>query len=153
MTNHESFAAFFQDAEPLVRRALAGRFGGDLGREAAAEAFTITWRNWDRVGDMSNRSGYVYRVGERWASRYRGPVAVSVPDAGLHDRYQDVELADALEVLSPKQRQAVVLIEGFGLTHREAAELLGCAKSTIQNHVERGLKKLRSTLEADHATR
>ena len=63
------------------------------------------------------------------------------------DRYADHELAHALSQLSPRQRQAVVLVAGFGMTHREAAELLGCARSSIQNHVERAMSRLRKDLE------
>jgi RNA polymerase sigma factor (sigma-70 family) len=58
-------------------------------------------------------------------------------------------LPKALGALSEHQRVAVVLAHGFGWTHREVAELLGVSTSTVQNHVERGLKKLRGTLEVE----
>jgi RNA polymerase sigma factor (sigma-70 family) len=49
--------------------------------------------------------------------------------------------------LSEHQRVAVVLAHGFGWTHREIADLLGVSPSTVQNHVERGVSKLRTALE------
>ena len=55
-------------------------------------------------------------------------------------------LSNALARLSPMQRQVVVLVEAFGWTHREAAELLGVGASTVLKHLERGLVKLRAAL-------
>lgn len=148
MDRARAFEAFFNDAEPLLRRALVSRFGPDLGRDATAEGFAIAWRSWDRVAAMENRTGYVYRTSERWATRQRSrpPTVVAVPQHS-EDHYLNTELAAALEQLSPQQRQAVVLVQGFGLTHREAAELLGCTKSSIQSHVERALRRLRTDFE------
>lgn len=150
-----AFERFFRSSEPSVRRALVARFGGEVGREAVAEGFAVAWRMWESVSVMDNAAGYVYRTSERWAirqvSRSDAP-SVVIRSGGdryedVEDRYEDVELAEALRELSPRQRQAVVLVSGFGMTHREAADLLGCSKSSIQSHVERALERLRSGLE------
>jgi len=153
MSDRESFAAFFAEAEPTVRRALISRFGAEVGREATAEAFTVAWRNWDTVSSASNQRGYVYRTGERWAMRQRTPTPTLAADEPAEDHYADPQLAAALAQLSPRQQQAVVLVQGFGMTHQEAADLLGCARSSIQNHLERGLRRLRKSLKDDHAAR
>lgn len=145
------FHEFFAEHEPLMRRALVGRFGAELGREATAEAFAVTWQKWDRVHTMENRPGYVYRIGERWAARSRRRPASDAPSAltAVNDRYADPDVAVALGRLSDRQRQAVVLVHGFGMTHREVATLLGCRRSTVQNHVERGLRRLRDELQVN----
>jgi RNA polymerase sigma factor (sigma-70 family) len=57
------------------------------------------------------------------------------------------ELLPALAALTERQRVAVVLVHGFGWTHREVAELTDIAVTSVQNHVERGLEKLRAALE------
>ena len=146
----DAFEQFFNEFEPFVRRALVSRFGAELGRDATAEGFAAAWRSWDRVAEMENRSGYVYRVGERWAVRQEKKLRPPAVEAQVMvDRYGDPELAAALAALSAKQRQAVVLVWSFGYSHREAAELLGCARSSLQNHVERGLKNLRQNLEVN----
>lgn len=148
MTLDDGFERFVRSNEPSVRRALVARFGGDIGREAVAEGFAVAWRMWDSVSGMDNPAGYVYRTAERWAIRQasRNRETPTEPPA-VEDKYEDIELAAALSGLSARQRQAVVLVSGFGLTHREAAELLGCSRSSIQSHVERALKRLRSDLE------
>ena len=56
-------------------------------------------------------------------------------------------LPSALESLTRNQRVAVVLIHGLDWTEHEAAELLGVSRSTIRTHAERGLNRLRATLE------
>ena len=45
----------------------------------------------------------------------------------------------------------VVLVHGFQWTLREVAELTGTKVTTVQNHLERGLVKLRRALEGRQA--
>jgi DNA-directed RNA polymerase specialized sigma24 family protein len=149
VTDHPlDFEAFFAEAEPLLRRALVAGYGGDIGREATAEALTHAWQHWDRIASMSNPTGYVYRVGERWARRHRGrgrrraaPPAPPPPEPRFEPR-----LVPALAALSRRQRQVVTLVHGLGLSHAETADVLGLSRSTVQNHVERGLAALRVAL-------
>ncbi len=61
----------------------------------------------------------------------------------------DVDLIRALEALSAQQRVAVVLVHAYGYPLREAAEVLEISVATVREHVARGLKHLRSTME-DH---
>ena len=150
MADAVTFERFFEENEPAIRRAVAARFGADTGRDSAAEGFAVAWRRWDRVAGMDNPAGYVYRIAERWALRQIKHTGPTAPEAeGVEDKYRDHELAAALETLSPRQREAVVLVEGLGMTYREAAELVGCGRSSLQNHVERGLSRLRTTLEVN----
>jgi DNA-directed RNA polymerase specialized sigma24 family protein len=41
------------------------------------------------------------------------------------------------------------MVHALGWTHTETAELLGLSTSSVQRHVERGLKKLRTRLGVD----
>jgi DNA-directed RNA polymerase specialized sigma24 family protein len=43
----------------------------------------------------------------------------------------------------------VVLVHGFDWTLGEVAELCGVRVTSVQNHLERGLAKLRADLEVD----
>ena len=51
-----------------------------------------------------------------------------------------------LRSLPERQRVAVVLVHGYGWTHAEIAELLGIARTSVQNHLERGLASLRTQI-------
>lgn len=147
LDTQQSFAEFAQSSEPKLRRALVARYGADLGRELTAAALAYGWEHWKRVGNMDNPTGYLYRVGQSKSRKwFRKTVAFPAPaDIGLP--WVEPGLPDALKSLSANQRQAVVLVHGFGYTHAEVAEILGLARSSIQNHVERGLAKLRNHFE------
>jgi DNA-directed RNA polymerase specialized sigma24 family protein len=142
----EGFEDFFVVAEPRLRRALVAGYGIERGREAAAEALAYGWEHWSKVRTMKNPTGYLYRVGQS-RSRARKAPAVFAPDS--HDAVPVVEpgLVGALAQLSERQRIAVVLVHGFGWQLREVAEVTGIAVTTVQNHVERGVARLRAALE------
>ena len=76
--------------------------------------------------------------------RRRQPVLFAVPDGS--DYSFEPGLPGALARLTERQRLAVVLVHGYGYTHREVAELTGIRQTTVQNHLTRGLASLRSTL-------
>ncbi len=148
MNARASFAIFFAEAEPLLNRALSSAFGPDLGSEATSEALSYGWTHWHRLAGMDNPRGYLYRVGEHWALKQRkhydfpdDPFPDDIPESNF-----EPGLADGLNALSPRQRQVVVLVHGFGYTHTETAALLGLGRTSVQNHVERGMSSLRMHL-------
>jgi DNA-directed RNA polymerase specialized sigma24 family protein len=139
------FAHFFAGAEPRLRRALIATLGAQRGREATAEALSYAWENWARLRQLDNPIGYLYRVGQ---SRTRPPRLRALfgrPDTP--DPWTEPALGPLLASLSDRQRVAVVLVHGFGWTLREVAELTGTKVTTIQNHLDRALAKLRTGLE------
>lgn len=95
---------------------------------------------------MKNASGYLYRVGQS-NSRCTWPIRpVFAPQAADQLPWVEPGLPAALARLSARQREAVVLVHGYGYTHEEAARMLGLARSTVQNHAERGIAKLQAAL-------
>jgi RNA polymerase sigma-70 factor (ECF subfamily) len=146
------FVSFVQEVEPRLRRALVAGFGVDTGREATAEALAYGWEHWDRIRQMDNPAGYLYRVGHNWARKVlvrRMPF----PDPPQGDEpWVEPGLLAALRSLSPRQRQAVVLVHAMDLTQAEAASVLGVRTTSVQNHLERGLAKLRAALGVDSGT-
>lgn len=138
---------FMREVQPRVAVALAAALGTDVGREATAEAFAYAWEHWDRVGVMKNPAGYVYRVGRSRVRRWRIPPAgLTTLDGDQREMWVEPSLRPALERLSPRQRTVVVLMEGYGHTPQEVAELLGVSRSSVRRHGERALRKLRSAM-------
>lgn len=139
------FEAFFDAVEPQLRRAHFAVFGLERGPEATAEAFAWAWETWPRARELESPVGYLFRVGQ---SRTRGrrfrPVFTP---ATVDDPLIEPKLGAALVELSESQRAAVVLVHGFGWTLREVAELRGVKVTSIQTHLERGLRRLRAALE------
>ncbi len=139
----EAFTEFAHEVESRLRYALSAELGYDRGREAAQDALVWAWEHWDALAATRNQPGYLYRVAKRRALKKPSPFPASVD--GQHFDSQAVEpgLRTALAHLSPRQRTAVFLIEGLGMTYQQAAEYLGVSRSTVQTHLERGLIELR----------
>ncbi len=145
-TVRETFTEFVRDVEPRLRISLLARYGPERGREATAEALAYAWEHWDRVGAMEKPIGYLYRVGQSKSRSKRRP-PLSVDRSESHEPWVEPGLPKALEALSGKQRMAVVLVHAYGWSQREAAEVMGVAPDTVRTHLERGLSKLRASLE------
>lgn len=143
-----SFTRFVEEVAGPLRQALIARYGLEAGEEATAEALAYAWEHWDRVMQMSNTAGYLYRVGQSRAKR--GLRRRPRPLAPIHnqggERWYEPKLAAALDSLSPKQRTAVVLVHGFGWTVTGVAEMWDVSFSTVQSHLERGMARLRRKL-------
>jgi len=153
------FEAFVLATEPPLRRALVAAYGYEDGREAAAEALAYAWEHWARVSQMPNAAGYLFRVARSSAARgrrWRRPAPLLTLPPGSEHSFEP-GLPAALASLPERQRVAVVLVHGFGYTLREVAGLTGVKITTVQNHVERGLRRLRDRLgvvpPADTTTR
>ncbi len=143
----DSFELFFRAAEPRLHDALSACLGGELGREATCEALAYGWENWDRVRLMDNPVGYLYVVGrDRGRKAQRGRRVVLPLVEAPRVPWVEPGLVDALAGLPERQRVVVTLVYCFEWTLSEVADLLGLKKSTVQNHAERGLAKLRSSL-------
>jgi DNA-directed RNA polymerase specialized sigma24 family protein len=140
----EEFATFMHDAEPRLRRALVAGYGSQRGRDAAAEGLAWGWEHWDRVREMQNPVGYLYRVGRSRTRDRRRPIVFGREDTP--EPWVEPHLASALANLSERQRLSVVLVHGFGWTMAEVADLTGIRVTTVQNHLERGLRSLRAAL-------
>ena len=150
------FESFADEARVRLRRALVARYGPEVGVEATADAIAYAWQHWNRVSQMDNAMGYLYRVGQTTARRHRrwGRV-VSLPPERLQPDVADEQgsngsdsaLPSALARLRPDERVAVVLVHGYAWSYQEVADLLGVPASTVRNHVHRGVTRLRSNLE------
>jgi DNA-directed RNA polymerase specialized sigma24 family protein len=141
----QEFESFFAEAEPKLRRALVAAYGFERGREAAAGALAWAWEHWAELRRKDNPVGYIYRIGVR-RTRWRRPLVPYGSEATLEPWYEP-RLASALASLTERQRVAVVLVYGFEWQLREVAEVCGVAVTTVQNHLERGLAKLRAAME------
>lgn len=140
------FVQFVHRTEPRLRRALMAAFGSETGREATAEAFLWVWEHRDRLGRIDDPVSFLYRVGQSRIRRRKVGVLHVRPNWA--EPWIEPKLAAGLAALSKKQRVAVVLVYGYGWTQREVGELLGVKATTVQNHLDRGLARLRTQLKA-----
>jgi len=142
----ESFTEFASTASPRLRHALTCVLGVEAGKDAAAEALIYGWENWDRVAAMENPVGYLYVFGRNRGMRSRKNRVLFPESPADRTPWVEPALPSSLQALPERQRQAVMLIHGYGWTQMEVAELLGVSKTTVQQHLERGVVKLRKSL-------
>lgn len=142
------FDGFIRSAEERLSFAFGAAYGPELGAEATAETLAYAWEHWERLRDMENPLGYLFRVGQSKVRRFRRrrpPVAP--PPSESVEPWVEPGLLPGLASLTRNQRVAVVLVEGFEWTQQEVGDLLGISRSSVQKHHERGLQRLRDVLE------
>jgi RNA polymerase sigma factor (sigma-70 family) len=147
----ESFTDFAKCALVKIRAGLIAAFGPELGSDAAAQAMAYGWEHWDRVQEMENPSGYLYRVGRSYAVRtLQRRRRQKAPAASHHESpWVEPRLEEVLRRLPERQRVAVSLIHGYGFSLQDVADLWGVGRSTVQAHVDRAMTQLRAELGVD----
>lgn len=133
------------EARRRLWRAYVAVRGVDGADEAVAEAIAWAWEHPERVAELANPVGYLYRVGltrttPRKQPRLPAPEAVELPDV-------EPGLVPALLALSEQQRAAVWLVHACGWSYGDVAEALGIGRSTVGTHVSRALAALRAELD------
>jgi RNA polymerase sigma-70 factor (ECF subfamily) len=144
------FDALFRGAGSGVFRTLFAYTGGrrDIAEEAMAEAFARALARSETIRDPI---AWIYRTAFRLANeelraeRRRGPAPSDAeappPELG--------GLIEALRLLSPNQRAAIVLRHVLDLDVSEVARRMGVAAPTVRVHIHRGRKRLRELLGAE----
>jgi DNA-directed RNA polymerase specialized sigma24 family protein len=144
-----AFSVFLGEVEPRLRQALVAAYGPVDGREATVDALSWAWEHWDRLGDIANPAGYLFRVGQSAVRRFGSrPLPVDVLRASAAWMPElSPELLPALGRLSTQQRTIVVLVHAYGWSQADVASLLDINPSTVREHLSRGLARLRDELE------
>lgn len=142
----DSFTDWATEAEPRLRHALTALLGVEVGKEATAEALAHAWEHWGRIVEMENPTGYVYGVGRNKGRRMLGRRRAFLPVPKQRLPWVEPGLPKAIRRLPERQRVVVVLLHGYQWTMSEVADLLAVSKSTVQNHADRGLARLRRSL-------
>jgi RNA polymerase sigma-70 factor (ECF subfamily) len=124
--------------------------------ELAQDAFLKVWERWDRVADMEEPVGYLYRTAMNlFRKRYRR-VGVALRKMVLvelrEDEFATAEdrsvVARALVELAPRQRAALVLTELIGFSSEEAGRMLGVRAGTVRVLASQGRAAMKQHLEA-----
>ena len=105
------------------------------------------WEHWSDVAGMANPVGYLFRVGQS-RTRPRRTLTLKAVPSGEGSNYEP-GLIGALESLSEQQRQAVLLVHGYGWTLQEVADLLRVSKGTVQTHLARGMARIQRHMGVD----
>ena len=149
---NRDFERFVAVTELRLRRALTASYGPVVGRDAAVDAVSWAGEHWERLQAMDNPVGYLYRVGQTASARYLPARTTDGFPAAPPPSLPEIEpeLASAVGHLSVQQRTVVVLVHGYAMSLREAAEVMGISVSTVREHLDRAMARLRSELEVSH---
>jgi RNA polymerase sigma-70 factor, ECF subfamily len=155
----EAFGRLVENYQRMVH-SLAYRMTGS-GAEAAdiaQEVFVRAWRELPRFRGESSFSTWIHRIAvnlclnwnesgarrlrlrEQWAND-------SIESGATPTEQERIDrVNEALKRLSPDYRAAIALTVYEGLTHREAASVLGCAETTVSWKVWRAKSQLKGWL-------
>lgn len=97
------------------------------------------------VHDEFRRAGRRLRLSESVRSH-------EAPEAGP-DSGSGIEVREALATLPPELLESVVIIDMFGFSYREAAQLTGTAEGTLKSRAHRARERLLSILGPDSQDR
>jgi RNA polymerase sigma-70 factor (ECF subfamily) len=137
---------------------LAWRLTGDpaLAEDVAQETLLKICRNLNQYRCGTNLWAWIYRIVVNQAHDLRPSRHVST-DVVAAEPVSDAEydpvrqeqvrrVMEAMRVLTPRERQALVLIDIEGLSSREASRILGCLAITARTRAAQARKKVRREL-------
>ncbi len=129
----------------------------DLAEDITQETFVRVYRKLGSFRFRSKFSTWVFQVArnagiDALRSRQRRerlltamePRALEVSGGELR-----MEIEEALQTLTPKLREAFVLIEAFGFTYREAGRTIGVPEGTVKSRVYHAREQLVSWMSAE----
>jgi len=152
------FTRFFEESAPgLVRLCYLATLDLEAATDAAQEAMTRAWRDWERIGaDGSDPGAWTRTValnlcrdeGRRAQRRTRidlddALAAAPSAAAGLDD---DLDLHAALAGLSERQREAVALRYWADLDVVAVAATMGVSVGSVKQHLARARRHLADAL-------
>lgn len=154
------FRAFYErEYRPVLGMAYALTGEMNAAEDVCQEAFMAAFRRWDEVGTMEHSGAWVRRVvANQSVSRFRriaaearaflrlgGPELSDLPSPS----HESVAVWTALRKLTGRQAEVIVLVYFTGLSHAEAAEVMGCSIETARTHLKRAKARLAVLLGED----
>jgi RNA polymerase sigma factor (sigma-70 family) len=152
-----SFEGFYRQWFPPVARAVSLVVRDvDLGQEMAQEGFARLWGRWDEMASDDHARNFVFQVSLNQARSYlrRRPFGFGRTDPSAHVVSSDsakhvtdrIAVFRALDSLTVRQRECVVLVDYLGYDAASAGRLLEIRPATVRVQLMRGRAKLRERL-------
>ena len=160
-----AFSALFDRHASVLHRYVTRRLGDSLADDVVADTFLAAFRRLGRY-DTAHRDArpWLYGIAANLIGKHRraevraylalartgvDEVAESYADrveARVSASAAHRELAGALAVLSPKDREVLLMIAWADLSYEEVARALGVPVGTVRSRLHRARKKTREAL-------
>ena len=138
-----------QDAEDILQESFLYAFK-NLHRFDSRKASLKTWLYTIAVSRCRNtyrrKRFLTVDISQWFGSQLKAPLS-EAPEAAVIRRDANESIAEALQDLSPRLREAIVLRYGQGMTYREISEVMGCPQKTAESRVRLGHQRLRQSLQ------
>jgi RNA polymerase sigma-70 factor (ECF subfamily) len=158
--DHVAFAELVRRHQSRVRAFLTRMTRGDLhlADDLAQETFLKAWKKMHTFRGNAKLLTWLLGIAlnefRDEARRRKVAVFEDAADTGLEQAAGSaapnsnlrLDLAEALNELNLNERGAILLCCQNGLSHSEAAEVLGCPIGTVKTNVLRGKEKLKRRL-------
>jgi len=163
----EAFEQIFRRlAEPVFRFVCGMVQDEALAHDLTQDTFVKLWEARDRMEAVDSLRAYVFQIARnrvynqqrdervrrdnqshlREASVHASPPS---PDIAVDTDMLRSKLEQWVDELPDRQREALTLRRESGLSHEEIAEVMDISPNTVNNHIVRAMKHLRSRLH-DH---
>jgi RNA polymerase sigma-70 factor (ECF subfamily) len=155
--DHEAFEALIKRYQHMIH-ALTFRMTGSMAdaEDVAQETFIQAFRQLGGYRAEARFSSWLYRIAMNLCLNFRARQQRreklhadwsehKETGAGTEDKRTRL-VQEALMKLNPKQRAAVVLTTYDGLSHAEAARVLGCSETTVSWRLFAARNKLKRLL-------
>lgn len=150
------YAVHYQAIFAYVYRRLAPRLGEVP--DVVADVFAVAWRRIEDVPSGEEELLWLYAVARRCVLRSRRGhwrrlrllarlSHVAHTDSAARERASlEDEVREAVERLRPLDREALQLVMWEGLSHSEAASILGCSVNAVAQRLHNARERLRVEL-------
>ena len=157
---HGDFEALIREHQRMIH-SLCYRMTGSLAdaEDLAQETFIHAYQHLDGFRQEAKFSSWVYRIAVNlclnWQKRQQRLDQAhrqwaeerETRETAGHDGARTQHVQQALLRLAPKQRAAIILTIYDGLSHAEAAQVLGCSETTVSWRLFAARRKLKHFLK------
>lgn len=156
----EAFETLVRAYQAQVWRFLRHLLGdAALAEDVAQETFLRVYRRLGSFGFRAKFSTWVFSIARnagidalRARERQERLVAALRPAEDRRDASTRAEIAASIATLSPKLREAFVMVEVLGLSYREVADSVGVPEGTVKSRVFRARAQLVAWMRAGDVT-
>lgn len=133
----------------------------EIAEDTVHDVFLKIWTNREKMAEIENMNAYLFRLCHNQAisglrrmaketlilSELRQETIPILPDADpASQREIRASIQQAVNRLTPQQRQVFLLSRQDGLKHRQIAEQLGVSINTVKTHLGQALRFLREEI-------
>ena len=133
----------------------------DLAKEIVHQAFIKLWQNRQNIDMNNNVSAYLYRTVNNLSLNYIRDRKKFVSTEEIFEwdvaptDFENIAVRNevtqaivaAIDKLPPKMREVFILSRYENMSHKEIAQKLGISTKTVENQINKALKRLRKDLK------